>query len=275
MKVPALVLVIAITFGLGAFHAQAPGNASPAAITTLVRLAKTITIAAARVGLEQAGTEVLGSNWKLAKAVVEPLYQELTRRYPALALVNTPAATSAASKAANLLDSDTTLRALLLNRFDRLETGQAQILLQLIELQNAVERNTALQARILRQLEANDSTGTLVRVDPLLDAIRRLPPSDQRDRLLIVVSISRFRSAVAESPNREASYRRTLPGYVSGESPHLAPTKYTATVSGIFTVEGRPCRTIGLTFYAEDQGRTLSPGPPVRWCSVEGRWQAR
>jgi tetratricopeptide (TPR) repeat protein len=94
----------------------------------LLRLTKQIVRGAAEFGLDDAGSRVCGASWPLVKKLLSPVVAELDRRFPALMLADTDAAKAAADKAADALDADPALQAMLADGFAKLEQGQAEIL---------------------------------------------------------------------------------------------------------------------------------------------------
>jgi hypothetical protein len=89
----------------------------------LVSLVKRILYESVKVGVDEAGTRVCGSGWPYVKAAMEPLVEELQRRYPKLFFAGADG-----EQAADALSKDAELQGLLTEGFQKLNEGQKHIL---------------------------------------------------------------------------------------------------------------------------------------------------
>jgi hypothetical protein len=109
----------------------------------LVLVAKKIIIESAKVGLEEAGTRLMGSSWKYFKAALSPLFEELKRQYPSFARVldtSGPGAQTEAARIADRLSTDPQLQALIVDGFANLKNGQREIINRIGEMQAVLYR---------------------------------------------------------------------------------------------------------------------------------------
>ena len=254
----ALISLLLVSLPSRALAQGAGPVATQSTSDTLVNWTKALVKSAAKLGVEEAGTRLLGSGWKYAKAVLEPTYSELARKYPALKFLDTPAAETAATRATADLDANPEWRKQLMDRFTRLEHEQAETLLQLSVLEKRMDE--------VEQL----AHGLPKREDPFAE-LKKQPQSDGRDTVLILGSIYLFAIDAASTPDRAGNYRRTLPGsFVAGRH-HWAPTEYRAFVSGIFDEDGARCRDLMMSYNAAGRWQP-EPSVSKTLCRIRGNW---
>jgi len=58
--------------------------------SSLVSVTKQVIRAAAKYGIEEAGTRIMGSAWAPFKAMLSPVFVELEKRYPKFLLLDVP-----------------------------------------------------------------------------------------------------------------------------------------------------------------------------------------
>ena len=111
-----------------------------------VSVAKQIIRAAAGLGLEEAGTRIMGSAWAPFKAMMTPVYSELEKRYPKFFLLDVPKGSTPsddAKRAAELavadLDKDPMLQKMLQDGFNNLADGQYEIKSQISKMELRLE----------------------------------------------------------------------------------------------------------------------------------------
>src|SRR5438128_971751 len=79
-----------LTMTRGGTPQPASGAEAGNSQTLLLSLTKRVIKGAASVGLDEAATRIIGpTGWKFAKAMIEPVYASLAKRYPALSLWDT------------------------------------------------------------------------------------------------------------------------------------------------------------------------------------------
>lgn len=111
----------------------------------LVDTAREVAIEAVKFGLDEAGTRLLGPTaWNGFKRVISPVMKRLQKRFPALAFGNpdNEAAKTAAHEAALYLRTNSDMRMLLLDNFDKLGEGQEEILGGINRLERSVARTS-------------------------------------------------------------------------------------------------------------------------------------
>jgi tetratricopeptide (TPR) repeat protein len=89
----------------------------------ILSVAKKIIRVGVRIGLDEAGTRIMGSAWVHFKNVLAPVVEELERQFPKMFLLE-----EEAEKAVKALSVDVKLQEMLSDGLSKLETGQDQIL---------------------------------------------------------------------------------------------------------------------------------------------------
>lgn len=128
----------------------------------LISVTKQIIRAAAKLGIEEAGTRVMGSAWAPFKAMLSPVFGELEKRNPKFFLLDVPRGTKpspsveaqlAAKKTVEDLSSDKKLQTLVMDGFKNLEQCQ-------YEIKEQIEKHTlrleALEVSVDQLSETND-----------------------------------------------------------------------------------------------------------------------
>ena len=147
-----------------------PTSGRPELASDLVSVTKQVIRAAATLGIEEAGTRIMGSAWKPFKAMLSPVVAELERRNPKLFLLNvepggTPDAEArkVASQALQEIDRDPEIRRLIAIGFESLDKGQREITQRIekivlrldaidVSIDNLAQRSDERFERIIRQL---------------------------------------------------------------------------------------------------------------------------
>jgi tetratricopeptide (TPR) repeat protein len=105
----------------------------------LISVTKRIIRQAAIVGIEEAGTRIMGSAWPVFKKVLTPVFEELQNRFPKFFLLEKQPGEQArlvAEEAITSLSADPSLQKKLTDGFLKLESGQEQILEELGRLED-------------------------------------------------------------------------------------------------------------------------------------------
>lgn len=109
----------------------------------LITTAQKILLAGVKIGLDEAGTRLLGPTaWKYFKVILQPIIDELKTQYPALSFdaPSSKEAVEAAKQAVDELSTDTQLHELLINNFNKLTDGQITIINGIEELDTKLAR---------------------------------------------------------------------------------------------------------------------------------------
>lgn len=111
-----------------------------------ISVTKQIIRAAAKLGVEEAGTRIMGSAWGPFKAILTPVFDELEKRYPNFFLLEVPKgitppseAQLASEKAILALETDHQLQQMLQDGFNKLEHGQFEIKNQISKIELRLE----------------------------------------------------------------------------------------------------------------------------------------
>jgi hypothetical protein len=127
----------------------------------LISVTKQIIRAAAKFGLEEAGTITMGPAWPPFKTILSPVIGELEKRYPKFFLLDVPPgekppaeAQLVAKSAVDTIDSDEQLQNLVLDGFNRLEEGQYEIKNQINKITLRLE---AINVSIDQLSDTNDN----------------------------------------------------------------------------------------------------------------------
>ena len=119
----------------------------------LVDTAGDVIIEAAKFGLEEAGTRILGPTaWNGFKRIMSPIVKKLQQRFPALSF-NKPddeASIDEAREAVKYLQSSTELKNLLLGNFERREEGQEEIISSVKRLERMAQKTSKDVGSILQ-----------------------------------------------------------------------------------------------------------------------------
>ena len=86
MKIKILVTVFLLVLVLPIGNAES----SDTTHNNLVSVTKQVIRAAAKFGIEEAGTRIMGSAWTPFKAMLSPVFSELEKRYPNFFLLDVP-----------------------------------------------------------------------------------------------------------------------------------------------------------------------------------------
>jgi len=128
--------------------------------TNLISVTKQVIRAAAKFGIDEAGSRIMGSAWKPFKAMLSPVINELEKRFPELFLlvespVDSPTADvqAVARQVIAEINSDKVLQQLILQGFNELDEGQYEIKNQINKL---VLRLEAIEVSIEQLSETND-----------------------------------------------------------------------------------------------------------------------
>ena len=109
----------------------------------IIEVTKKIIISAAKVGIETAGSSLMGPAWPYLKAAVRPVLDELKERYPGFAsAINGygPNAEAEAARAVDAISTDPRLQNLIIDGFSNLESGQRNIVNRIGELETILSR---------------------------------------------------------------------------------------------------------------------------------------
>jgi hypothetical protein len=145
----AVSFCVSMTFPASSDAQEDRGNTS----SDILSITKTILLNTAKVGMEEAGTRLMGSAWPYLKAALEPLFQELTRRNPRFArLLGKPAQSeeALAREVVREISNDPSLQNLVIDGFANLKQGQRDILRQV----GQIETMLAQQNDRIRNLES-------------------------------------------------------------------------------------------------------------------------
>lgn len=257
--------------------AQQPQPSSP----VFLGVVKRVILSASKVGLEEAGTRILGPTaWKYARAVLEPVFTELLKQFPALASTGTPQAEAAAVKAADLLASETRLQNVLVSGFAKLELGQAEIVMELTRVNNVlaeigedVQANRNVSAEILQQLEiGRRETPALV---PANEFEPRAGESSSQALAREFVRwgywLERFAIDVLENGKAFVTYSRILPSAMVDGLLYVVPTEYRASAAAPFQEHQQTCRDVSVNF--EWQRKWHQQLSSITYCRVRGHWE--
>lgn len=135
-----VLIVIFIIVPLSSVHSKSSDGTTSSKI---ILIAKKIIFDAAKLGLEEAGTRLMGSAWPYFKAVMTPILDELKERYPGLASAlnaSGPNAEAEVSRAANEISNDPKLQALIIDAFSNIENGQREIVNRIGEMEAVLSR---------------------------------------------------------------------------------------------------------------------------------------
>ncbi len=141
-----LAVWLCVGVGVGVSVAAVPARAAATEQTTsekLVLIVRKIIVESAKVGIEEAGTRLMGSSWKYLKVALSPLLDELKRRYPSFASIidgTSPNAEKQAAQISERIAADPRLQALVVDGFADLRAGQRDIVTRIGELQAVLYR---------------------------------------------------------------------------------------------------------------------------------------
>ncbi len=282
-----------------------------AADKPLVAITKQVLRKAAEIGINEAGSRVMGPTaWGYLKTVIKPIYRELEKRFPSLLLVGEPEAEAAAESAVAELSRDKDLQQLLVDNFNQLEEGQNVIIGEINRInkvlgtvgQNVID-GIEISEQILDKLteqRGNPSMRHLKEVDHVerwLEKARTLFKSKQKEGELgewneatqFVVLEHNIRQQlyvreVLEHGKSLTTYTYVLNGALLEEWFVLPePTMYYITTSSPFTDDlGRTCKDVWQKYEHDgqehslllDKGNgTLSPVQQHTYCKERGLWQ--
>jgi hypothetical protein len=275
-----------VLIGLILLLGWAPLPASASESAPLVTLAKTVIRTAAKIGLNEAGTRILGPTvWGYFKEFFAPVWMELENRYPDLTLKDTKRADAAAEQAVARLDSDRQLQQRLSNGFLKLETGQQLILAELNRINEILEANRrdlneakALTASVLdelQQLRKQRPASELVPADPF-ENVKGMTAAVLRQGWLSHL----FTLDVLERGEPFRVYKKILPYGPRQWSPDgnpivaIDPTAYAAIARAAFKdSRSRDCRAISMTAYRDNAWQQVVS--ETVYCRHEGMWEIR
>ena len=109
----------------------------------LVSIAKTIIIESAAIGVNEAGTRIMGSAWPYFKTALKPLFSELKTRIPGFSKLENNSAknySSIAKQAVDEINRDRTLHRKIIDGFANLKNGQREILGQLGAIEDVLSK---------------------------------------------------------------------------------------------------------------------------------------
>jgi len=148
------LLIGAVVCGMVLFPSVATGQASSRANTQwLVDTARAVLVAGVNLGLDEAGTRLLGPTaWKGFKQVLSPVVERLKQRFPALSFgrPNDKGAADAGFDAAAYLAQDAELQKLLVASYQSLAEGQSEILVAVHRLESLQKSNSEDIHKILQ-----------------------------------------------------------------------------------------------------------------------------
>ncbi|MEJ2652638.1 MAG: hypothetical protein P8173_12810 [Gammaproteobacteria bacterium] len=107
----------------------------------IISITKTIILKSAELGLNEAGSRLLGSAWPYFKTALDPLFQELKKRFPSFSTIESGATTSNSNlqkRIVNEISKDPALESLILDGFANLKKGQREIINQLGDIQKVL-----------------------------------------------------------------------------------------------------------------------------------------
>ncbi len=226
------------------------------------RLADTagdVIVEAVKFGLDEAGTRLLGPfAWNGFKRMMAPVVKKLQKEFPALAFGDpeNEAAQAAALEAALHLRSDPELRMLLLENFDKLATGQEEILRGINRLERVVERTSQDVTKIsetaseilseIQKLESDAAPPALptnVDISDYIEEVDLFSRAQARREgreihmgvhttILLIVAIEHFKQRVLEDGVASKTYKTVFGPYTMSMTPR---GKYEST-------DGKTCR---------------------------------
>jgi len=137
-------LAILVSLLLLSGHAVEKGFAadiSPTTFDKIFTVTKRIVYGIASIGLEKAGSGIMGSAWPYFKAGMGPVIDRLRDDYPDLfsSKKGSARAQAAAENAVYALETDERLRSLLVASFESLQEGQDEIIAQLAAISGQLE----------------------------------------------------------------------------------------------------------------------------------------
>jgi hypothetical protein len=115
----------------------------------LIEVTREIILNTAQVGLDEAGTRILGPTaWRFLKQAANPVFERLKQQYPNLFRGDgkgTPEIQKEARDAANMLEENHELQSMLINGFSNLKQGQQEIITEIRLLKVKLEKtNTSI-----------------------------------------------------------------------------------------------------------------------------------
>ncbi len=153
-KVLIATFLIVVIFPIGNVESSDTTN------NNLISVTKQVIRAAAKFGIEEAGTRIMGSAWAPFKAMLSPVFGELGRRYPKFFLLDVPPGNTptvdaqlAAKQAVSNIESDHVLQQLIVDGFNKLDQGQYEIKNQ---IRNLAVRLEAINISIDNLSETSD-----------------------------------------------------------------------------------------------------------------------
>jgi len=161
-----ILIVISAIVPLSAVHSKSSDDTTSSKI---ILVAKKIILNAAKLGLEEAGTRLMGSTWPYFKAAMSPILTELKERYPGFASAldaSGPNAEAEASRAINEISNDPKLQALIIDGFANIQNGQREIVNRIGEMEEVLHNQNE---SIINLHIASDK-----KIDKLIASVERL-----------------------------------------------------------------------------------------------------
>lgn len=260
----------------------------------LVSTAKRIIMVGVEVGLEEAGSRILGPTaWKYFKIILSPIIDELQNRYPALSF-DKPGDTNAhdaAVAAVEHLSNDSQLQRMLLVNFNDLKKGQHDIRAGINELEKklkAVGEDVKTILQLLRQevvttakaLPTWIDVSDLVEESYVLMLAKMERPGAGSLAALLAVGVGKFGfiEIVLEGGKPFTTYRtriKTPIHFFFGEGLPIYAFEQTIRPAGVYVDDlGRKCREYTFSDQAYYVNGTTSEKTyeTKTLCRVKGRW---
>ena len=206
------LMVMVVLAGLGA--PTAAHGITPEDQTDLLAVTREIILNTAEVGLDEAGTRLLGPTaWRFLKKAATPVFDRLKQQYPMLfggSGRGTPPVQQQAQAAAQTFKDSQALQAMLLAGFSTLEAGQQEVLSELRLLTVKLEKNnTAISD--MDKLNRERHNQILAELRGMREQDRGAAPSEGAVRVLRVVLDDDFRTqqrwkVAPESPTFKSDY---------------------------------------------------------------------
>jgi len=236
----------------------------------ILSVTKKIIRKAAEVGLDHAGTLILGGAWPYFKKILSPVVEDLERRYPKMLLVGDALAIPDSEKALKALTKEPRFQEMLENGFSKLKDGQGDILRELDRI-DAILQEIGESIDHLSDMTEDgfkDVLKALKTARSSRSELEEQTPADFVDELLRGVDVTpkiaklarfsgskaQFIKEVLDDGKPNTTYRRELKGLIKNNDFIPEPTEYMVRVSEIFRDElNRQCREVEVQWHADDK----------------------
>ena len=297
---------LGVVFIVGILILSAPLSAT-AGDSTLLAVTKKVLWEAAKIGIDEAGNRVVGPTaWRYLKRVVNPVYDELQRRYPRIKLKGTAEAKVAAQNAIAELEKDINLQKMLNDGFADLKEGQSAIILELNRMNKVfnsfdetLETIMDTEEKILDSLKKDrkqSPTTELKEYDILAEFEKQATENNTPPLIRAFFRMGLLRSLyikdVLENGKAFTTYTYVISGELINDGTKVIfdsrPTKYYIYTSGSFKDFGfDDCRDVTESYEGADGKRypvklfenfpddltTIRDFGPRTFCRIRGVWK--